>query len=479
MSLALRAAVAILLMIGFYALAIGLAGSLFWLAWAMVVDGHHVYPKLIAFCVIGGGLILWSIVPRVDRFEAPGPRLEPTGSPRLFAMLSDLARRTGQPMPADVFLVPDVNAFVANRGGILGIGTRRVMGIGLPLLQVLTVSELRAVLAHEFGHYVGGDTQLGPWLYRTRSAIGRTLGNLSGEQGALRLVAVPFQWYGAMFLRVTHAVSRRQERDADALAARTVGARAFATALEKVHAVAPAFPFYWRSEVTPVLGSGRRPPLAAGFGAFVAAPEIAQQIERTLASQRADATSDPGDTHPPLGERLAALAALRPGEPLADDPPAITLLRDVGALEGDLVGHLAPTAKLSPVAWEDVGREVVLPSWKAMMAKRGAALAGVAPADLPAAVADVAGLVARLLAPDTAPTDPEQRRAAVAALAGVHLGLAMHAAGWDIVSMPGRPVELVRAGERVDPRAWVGELLDGGVDADAWRSRCAEAGLAV
>jgi len=41
------------------------------------------------------------------------------------------------------------------------------MVIGLPLMQIMTVSQMRAVLAHEFGHYYGGDTKLGPWVYRT------------------------------------------------------------------------------------------------------------------------------------------------------------------------------------------------------------------------------------------------------------------------------------------------------------------------
>lgn len=52
----------------------------------------------------------------------------------------------------------------------MGVGSKRVMGLGLPLLNALTVSELRAVLAHEFGHFVGGDTSLGKWIHKTRSA---------------------------------------------------------------------------------------------------------------------------------------------------------------------------------------------------------------------------------------------------------------------------------------------------------------------
>jgi len=44
----------------------------------------------------------------------------------------------------------------------MGFGSRRVMGLGLPLLQILTVAQFRAVLPHEFGHYYGADTRQDP-----------------------------------------------------------------------------------------------------------------------------------------------------------------------------------------------------------------------------------------------------------------------------------------------------------------------------
>jgi heat shock protein HtpX len=48
------------------------------------------------------------------------------------------------------------------------------MGIGLPLFSILNVSELRAVLAHEFADLYSGDTSLGPWVYGVHSALIRS-----------------------------------------------------------------------------------------------------------------------------------------------------------------------------------------------------------------------------------------------------------------------------------------------------------------
>jgi hypothetical protein len=46
-----------------------------------------------------------------------------------------------------------------------------VLFLGLFLLQVLTVSQLRATIADELGHYRAGDTMLEPWICRTREAM--------------------------------------------------------------------------------------------------------------------------------------------------------------------------------------------------------------------------------------------------------------------------------------------------------------------
>src|ERR1700683_5107066 len=104
-----------------------------------------------------------------------------------------------------------------NRGGVMGFGSRRLMGWGLPLLSTMTVSQFRAVLAHEFAHYYGGDTSLGPWVHRTKTAIVRIFENV-GSLGQLARIAVlgvmylvvasVLKAYFKLFLRAIHMVSR-------------------------------------------------------------------------------------------------------------------------------------------------------------------------------------------------------------------------------------------------------------------------------
>jgi len=147
------------------------------------------------------------------------------------------------------------------------------MGLGLPLMQSLTVDEFKGVLAHEFGHYHAGDVALGPWIYKTRAAIGRTIAQLSDN--VLRFIFIA---YANLFLRVTHAVSRRQEFIADEVGASVAGAAAMASGLRKVGAAAVLYQSYWHNELLPVVQAGFRPPVTWGFARYSADPGLAIPI---------------------------------------------------------------------------------------------------------------------------------------------------------------------------------------------------------
>ena len=181
-------------MAGFYAFALAMVAALLWVPYAELRYVHRVHFQLTAVCLGAAGTILWSLVPRRDRFEPPGPRLEPESQPKLFAVIDEVAAATGERSPDEVYLVNQVNAWVAERGGVMGFRSRRVMGVGLPLLQTLSLAEFRAVVAHEFGHYRGGDVKLGPWIYRTRATIGRTIAGMHET-----MLQAPFLWYGKQF----------------------------------------------------------------------------------------------------------------------------------------------------------------------------------------------------------------------------------------------------------------------------------------
>ena len=472
-----RAALAVLLMIGFYLLALSVAFALLWIPYAEFVYAEHITPKLAIICILGGLTILWSVVPRWDRFRTPGPQLTREQHPKLFKALELVAGATRQAMPAEVYLVPDVNAWVMQRGGVMGLGGRRVMGLGLPLMRILNCSQFSAVLAHEFGHYHGGDTKIGPWIYKTRGAIGRTL-NALGDRSWLQ---APFRCYAKMFLRVTHAVSRRQEFIADELAARTLGAKPLADGLCSVHRVGPAFDYYWHSECGPVLSAGFLPPLADGFDQFVRAKHISQRMDQHLKVQLSDGNADPYDTHPPLRDRLAAIAHLPHGPTQEQELPAASLLEDVSALEKDLLAKLAGADKaagLKQIVWDEVGACVYIPQWARLVQMNATRLKGVTPESLGSVAADLKAFGKTLVDPSNESPDDENAEALANAVVGAAMALVLIRCGGQANIAPGHEVSVNFGPYSLKPFELMPTLKNDGSATDTWIAQCAEVGIA-
>jgi hypothetical protein len=245
--------------------------------------------------------------------------------------------------------VAEVNAAVAEHSKLLGIiPGKRYLYLGIPLLQALSLGQMRAVLAHELGHYSGSHSRLGAVAYRGRLAIAGTVGRI----GSMNPVGWAFKLYGMLYLLVDNAVSRQQELEADAAAVRVAGKRAAIGALTEVSVAAMAYDFYLGRYVAPGAEFGLLPDnIFAGFTRLVS------ERQDELAKLRADAPEmekgSKWDTHPPLSMRIAAIQAL-PDSPVADDPrPASELLPDFDALGRALQQIVVETRDRRVLSWPE------------------------------------------------------------------------------------------------------------------------------
>jgi len=461
----LRIVASLALMIGFYLLALAVAFGLLWGIYAMIVSGR-VYIRFIIFGGATALMILWSILPRFDRFVPRGPELTDGSQPLLFDVIRGVSRDTGETMPHHVYLDPDVNAFVSYRGGIMGVGSRRVMGVGLPLLQTLTVSQLRAVIAHEFGHYAGGDLNLGGWIYKTRAAISRTIANLVNVGS---WVHRPFMVYGNLFMRVTQVIARAQEIAADRMAVRIAGARSHAEALRAVHGVAAAYDSYWRSEVLPILSSGYRPPIGAGFARFMRAETVVNGVD-SVVEEAMKASAAPYDSHPSLKERLAAIGDVS-GAPPHDDPPAISLVRDLPQLEQALLRMLADNPAqadaLQSIEWSDAPIKVYLPSWRERRTALAEAVGSSTASDVPMLI--TSAKLASAFGVDR--LNATEREAAMRGSVCAALCATLVEDGWSCTTSPGEPLVFTK-----EARTFVPYVAASGSE-DEWRAAIQEAGV--
>ncbi len=134
------------------------------------------------FVLVANTLILYVLVRglmRVKRAKPPEHAWELTADeqPRLVALIHEVADSVGAKRPKRVFLTPDVNAAVT-----YDIGFREVIFpksksliLGMGLLEYVTEDELKAVLAHEFGHFTQKEMRLGRWVYLASQSVAQVV----------------------------------------------------------------------------------------------------------------------------------------------------------------------------------------------------------------------------------------------------------------------------------------------------------------
>jgi heat shock protein HtpX len=432
---------------------------------------------------VAGCCLLWSMVPKRDRFEAPWLSIKAEDQPQLFEEIRTIAANLGEPAPEEIYLVGELNAFVADRGGILGFGSRRILGIGLPALAVLTVSEMRTLLAHEFAHFYSGDTRLGPWIQRARMAIGRGANNLDDLQEILGIHAVRLiltltrdilSWYHNNFLKMINHISRRQELRCDELAAIVAGQSAMIQMLSKLHAYGFLWGFYWQSEVFPLLEQNFVPPIGEGFLRYLKSPEISEISPELIRSEEAEGQLAPAGSHPPLSERIAALQELEEGSAPIDDRMMTALIVDLPTLELRFVENMYSGkvgGKFRPVAWSHAAEQVFLPKWKADVERYGHLFEGVRAESVPILVENRWNLGAKLPDPKGRLLTPAERAQSASRLIGYAVGLLLVEQGWKLVSSSG-VFEMRKGEDKVKPLMAIFQLGSHGMSAETWKEQC-------
>ncbi|HEV2638374.1 MAG TPA: M48 family metalloprotease [Actinocrinis sp.] len=266
---------------------------------------------------------------RTRRGKVGGVLITRESEPAFWAHIQGLAAAVGTRGPREIRLISAVNAGVSEQARLLGLlpGPRR-MFVGVPLLLALPPEQFDAVLAHELGHYTNRDTRLGGLVQRGRVSV-LTAAHFTSDQNAV--IAGLFQSYAKLYFSVSESISRRQEFAADVYAARVAGRANAAAALREIPALDQAFAFYLSryASAGTKLGLLPRPQdLLAGFGALLADPARKAELDEIRAKPQDDQAGK-YDSHPPLGQRIAAIEALPDdGRPLAapDERRAISLL---------------------------------------------------------------------------------------------------------------------------------------------------------
>jgi len=475
LGIARRAALVFALWLGFWLLAFALIGLLLAVPYAQTrYDGGPGLGGLLAL-LAAVTLAIALFRPRGRTRDKRENVLARGEAPALYALAEAIGARAGIRAPLAIRLVPGVVASIgADRtwyGRLRGLD----VSLGHGLLSVLDEAGVSAVIAHEYGHMAKGDLGLTPWVYRTRVALGATVGSL---ESSMFLLDVPFRLYAHAFLRQTGRISRAQEYAADALGAQLFGADAMAEALRRVHAFAPEWDVYLDQVLTPALQRGARLPLLEGFRRFRASTDRRPVVDEAIARERA-APPHPADTHPSLPERLVALghrdggAMPDPADPLA--PNALSLLG--GEASADALWYRTfIRGTLQDSDWEAYAERVLMPAVRARFTGTFLAPEQVALTELPALLADPDALWKRTKPDGVTLLSAQGRVRHVCGVLEEFATASLWRHGWQARLVPGEPLWMERDGRRIAPERLIADVREGRVTVDDLAAMVATAG---
>jgi len=196
----------------------------------------------------------------IRKYDDPdGIAVSAEDEPKLFEFLHKLADEIGAPKPHKVFITPNVNAAVFYDLSLLNFifPSKKNLIIGLGLVNVLRVDELKAVLAHEFGHFAQGSMLVGRWVYIAQQIISHMVATRDWFDSAVRFISrfdIRIAWVGwilslviwsirslmdtffNLVIMAERALSREMEFNADLVAVSVTGSDPLINALHKLQA---------------------------------------------------------------------------------------------------------------------------------------------------------------------------------------------------------------------------------------------------
>jgi len=174
--------------------------------------------------------------------------------PKLFQMIDEIVKEAGTDFPKKVYLAYDVNASVFYDSSFwsMFLPIKKNLIIGVGLVNACTKQELKAILAHEFGHFSQRSMKVGSYVYNVNQIIFNLVNedesyrntvqgwaNASGYFALFAELAIKItqaiQWILRKmysFINIRHmALSREMEFHADEVAANIAGSIALEESL--------------------------------------------------------------------------------------------------------------------------------------------------------------------------------------------------------------------------------------------------------
>jgi Zn-dependent protease with chaperone function/tetratricopeptide (TPR) repeat protein len=318
---------------GYYYLSIPIVIALVLALAALPIVGilalGYVAPKL--FLIIGFLVLVTLFALAKSLFvrppvRDPGVRLELERYPDLRNLLAEVAGKVGTRPVDTVFMTPDASVAVFERGGLVSQLTgksERCLILGAGVLDDMPLDQLRAILAHEYGHFSNRDTAGGGVALAVRRSLVLTAVGLAQGGAASRLnpAWLFVNGYYLLFLRISQGASRLQEVLADRWAAFTYGSENFVDGLK--HVIRRSIDFDRHAEATVKELATSKAGLANLYR-HVPEREAEEQPLDAALEEALTREPTPYDSHPSPKERIELVRSLgADSRPSSGGAPAV------------------------------------------------------------------------------------------------------------------------------------------------------------
>lgn len=345
---------------------------------AVIVAGRF-NPWGIALCAVSltaaGACVKYVLVPLSRVFHRPkenGMEIRRDEFPQFFSIIREIASRIGCRPPVHVYLTEEYGAYViyTSLWGYLLLG-RHDLTIGIPFMFGMNKTELKAVIAHELGHFAQ-DSSLLNRLANLSISLGSAISGVADKKekapffASLATRIMKRRYLGLLPLGAIH--SRAQEYDADYYSYEIAGTEGSLSALCKLGCLGEYFSRKYMAVLIWMVDRKLLPEDAydllrrcsAVWDTVATYPLVPSSHHAALpeVSYSRICFEDNLERHPTNVQRFRALASYPLRETLWDDEPAYDLFPDVvvkGMFEL-LVSSLAArrSTDTDRTAWERV-----------------------------------------------------------------------------------------------------------------------------
>lgn len=321
----------------------GLAAAIIYLFFAI----GNIPIRLVAFVGISAlytlYIVIRSLFIRIKQ-EDPGRPLARSEEPWVWKLAEEVASKVGTRPVDAIYITPGPEIAVTERGGLFkklrGQGQRCLI-LGLGALNGMSQGQLRAILAHEYGHFSNQDTAGGNFARQVLISV-RNMG-IGLALNGLAAWYNPAWWFvngfHRLFLRITLGASRLQEILADRYAALAYGAKNFIEGLKHVIHQSVLFNFQVNHEIQGALEQNT--PLQ---NLYKLPEPQGSEAQNQFGDQLNEALNKPTgayDSHPSLHDREELVEKV-PGASLEyrweDQEPVWNLLQNAESLQNEMTG---------------------------------------------------------------------------------------------------------------------------------------------